>query len=181
MTQAAPGHHSALQDNLMSLGNGHQPWESLELKVIFLMMGLVWEGGDGLNGMPMGELVGLVRELVWEMRGFREELREVKKVVEKGLRNVAKASHLWHRTPIVDALNYMEWWVGFQQEEIEEEYQELWREDLMYWEYLKKKQVDKEKLDEFITTSFKDYKLEEGKEERGDGLEEWVPEVDLEE
>ena len=37
MTQVAPGHHSALQDNLMSLGNGHQPWESLELKVIFLM------------------------------------------------------------------------------------------------------------------------------------------------
>ena len=29
----------------------------------------------------MGELTGLVRELVGEMRGFREELREVKKVV----------------------------------------------------------------------------------------------------
>ena len=141
-------------------------------------MGSVWEGGDGLNRMPMGELTGLVRELVGEMRGFREELREVKKVVEKGLRNMAKASHLWHRTPVADVLDYTEWWVGFPQEEIEEEYQELWREDLTYWEY---QQVDKEKLDELVTTRFKDYELEEGKEERGDGLEEWVPEVDLEE
>ena len=125
--------------------------------------------------------MGLVRELVGEMRGFREELREVKKVVEKGLRNVARASHSWHRTPIVDALNYMEWWAGFPQEEIEEEYQELWREDLTYWEYLKEKQVDKEKLDELVTTRFWDDELEEGEEERGDGLEEWVPKVHLEE
>ena len=46
-----------------------------------------------MNGMPMGELTGLVRELVGEMRGFREELREVKKVLEMGLKNVARASH----------------------------------------------------------------------------------------
>ena len=47
-----------------------------------------------MNRVPMAELTGLVRELVGEMRGFREELREVKKVVEKGLRNVARVSHL---------------------------------------------------------------------------------------
>ena len=144
-------------------------------------VGAVWEGGEGLNRTPMGELMGLVRELVGEMRGFREELWEVKKVVEKGLRNVVRASHSWHRTPIVDALNYMEWWAGFPQEEIEEEYQELWREDLTYWEYLKEKQVDKEKLDKLVTMRFWDNKLEEGEEERGDGLKERVPEVDLEE
>ena len=46
-------------------------------------MGAVWEGGEGLNGMPMGELMGLVRELVGEMRGFREKLREVKEVVRR--------------------------------------------------------------------------------------------------
>ena len=85
-------------------------------------VGVVWEGGEGLNGTLMGELMGLVRELVGEMRGFREELWEVKKVVEKGLRNVVRASHSWHRTPIMDVLNYMEWWAGFPQEEIEEEY-----------------------------------------------------------
>ena len=71
--------------------------------------------------------------------------------------------------------------MGFPQEEIEEEYQELWRQDLTYWEDLKEKQVDKEKLDELVTMRFKDYELEEGEEERGDGLEEQVPEVDLEE
>ena len=109
---------------------------------------MVWEGGDGLNGTLMGELMGLVRELVGEMRGFRKELQEVKKVVEKGLRNVAKASHSWHRTPVMDMLDYTEWWAGFPQEEIEEEYQELWREDLTYWEYLKEKQVDKERSEE---------------------------------
>ena len=64
---------------------------------------------------------------------------------------------------------------------MEEEYQELWREDLTYWEYLKEKQVDKEKLDEMVTTRFRDYELEEGEAERGDGLEERVSEVDLEE
>ena len=51
-----------------------------------------------MNRMPMGELMGLVRELVGEMRGFREELREMKEVVEKGLRNVMKANHSWHQT-----------------------------------------------------------------------------------
>ena len=40
---------------------------------------MVWEGGVGLNGVPMAELTGLVRELVGEMKGFREELREMKK------------------------------------------------------------------------------------------------------
>ena len=45
-------------------------------------VGLVWEGGDGLNGVLMAELTGLVRELVGEMKGFREELREVKEVVD---------------------------------------------------------------------------------------------------
>jgi len=39
MTQAALGHPRALQDNFKSLGNDHPPWESLELKVIFLMKG----------------------------------------------------------------------------------------------------------------------------------------------
>ena len=150
-------------------------------KVKWKCMGVVWEGGKGLNGMLMGELMGLVRELVGEMRGFREELWEVKKVVEKGLRNVAKASHSWHWTPVGDALDYAEWWAEFPQEEMEEEYQELWREDLTYWEYLKEKQVDKEKLDALVTTRFKDYELEEGEEERGDGLEERISEVDLEE
>ena len=48
-----------------------------------------------MNGVPIGELTGLVRELVKEMRGFREELQEMKEVVEKGLRNVAKANHSW--------------------------------------------------------------------------------------
>ena len=126
-------------------------------------------------------MTGLVRELVGEMRGFREELWEVKKVVEKGLRNVVKASHLWHRNPVRDALDYADWWAEFPLEEMEEEYQELWWEDLTYWEYLKEKQVDKEKLDELVTARFWDYELEKGEEERGDGLEEWISEVDLEE
>ena len=52
---------------------------------------------------------------------------------------------------------------------------------MTYWEYLKEKQVDKEKLDELVTMRFQDYKLEEGEEKRGDGLEEWVSKVDLEE
>ena len=37
MTQATLGHPRALQANFKSLRNDHQPWESLELKVIFLM------------------------------------------------------------------------------------------------------------------------------------------------
>ena len=142
-------------------------------------VGAVWEGGEGLNGMPMGELMGLVRELVGEMRGFREELREVKEVVEKGLRNVVKASHLWHQTPVADALNYAEWWVGFPQEEMEREYQELWKEDGTYWEYLKVQQIDREKLDELVVARYKDYELEGGEEEVGP--EDRVPEVELEE
>ena len=144
-------------------------------------VGAVGEGGEGLNGTPMGELTGLVRELVGEMRGFREELREVKEVVEKGLRNVARANHSWHRTPVADVLDYTEWWAGFPQEEMEEEYQELWREDLGYWEFLKQKQVGQEELDELVTTRFRDYELEAGEEERGGGLKEQAPEVDLEE
>ena len=50
-----------------------------------------------MNGVPMAELMGLVRELVGEMKGFQEELREVKEAVEKGFKNVARASHSWHR------------------------------------------------------------------------------------
>ena len=115
------------------------------------------------------------------MKGFWEELREVKEVVEKGLKNVARASHSWHRTPVADALNYAEWWAGFPQEEMEEEYQELWREDLGYWEFLKQKQVGQEELEELVTTRFRDYEMEAGEEESGGGLEERVPEVDLEE
>ena len=38
-------------------------------KVKWKCMGVVWEGGEGLNGMLMEELMGLVRELVGEMRG----------------------------------------------------------------------------------------------------------------
>ena len=114
-------------------------------------VGAMWEGGEGLNGTPMGELTGLVRELVGEMKGFQEELREVKEVVEKGLKNMARASHLWHWTPVADALDYAEWWAGFSQEEMEE----------------------------LVTSRFLDYQLEEG--ERGAGPEERVPEVELEE
>ena len=141
-------------------------------------VGAAWEGGEGLNRMPMGELMGLVRELVGEMRGFREELREMKEVVEKGLRNVAKANHLWHWTPVGDALNYAEWWAGFPQEEMEQEYQELWKEDTTYWEYLKEK-IDGEELDELVIARYKDYELEGGGEEVGP--EDQVPEVELEE
>ena len=82
--------------------------------------------------------MGLVRELVGEMRGFREELREMKEVVGTGLKNVVKANHLWHWTPVVDALDYMEWWAELPQEEMDQEYQ-LWLEDGTYWEYLRGK------------------------------------------
>ena len=57
--------------------------------------------------------------------GFREELREMKEVVETGLRNVMRVNHLWHWTPIVDVMDYMEWWAGFLKEEMDQEYQEL--------------------------------------------------------
>ena len=134
-------------------------------------VGSVWEGGDGLNGMPMGELVG-------EMRGFREELREVKKVVEKGLKNVTRANHSWHQTPIADVLNYTEWWVGFPQEEMDWEYQELWLEDGMYWKYLKER-IDEGELDTLVNERGADYELEEG--EVGVGPKDRVSEVDLEE
>ena len=126
----------------------------------------------------MGELMGLVRELVGEMRGFREELREMKEVVEKGLRNVVKANHSWHQTPVADALDYMEWWVGFPQEEMDQEFQELWQEDGTYCEYLKGK-TDEEELDRLVNVMYEDYELEEGEE--GVGPEDQVPEVELEE
>ena len=141
-------------------------------------MGLVWEGGDGLNGMPMGELTGWVRELVGEMRGFREELREVKKVVEKGLKNVARVNHSWHQTPVTDALDYVEWWAGFPQEEMDRKYQELWLEDGMYWKYLKER-IDEGELDTLVNERVADYELEEG--EVGAGPEDRASEVDLEE
>ena len=102
-----------------------------------------------MNGVLMAELTGLVRELVGEMKGFREELREVKKVVEKGLKNVARANHSWHRTPVADALDYAEWWAGFREEEMDREYQELWLEDGMYWKYLKER-IDEGELDTMV-------------------------------
>ena len=141
-------------------------------------MGVVWEGGEGLNGMPMEELTGLVRELLREMRGFREGLREMKEVVEKGLRNIAKANHSWHQTPVTDAVDYAEWWVGFSQEEMDQEYQELWMEDGMYWKYLKER-IDEGELDMLVNERNLDYEVEEGEEEVGP--EDRVPEVELKE
>ena len=141
-------------------------------------VGAVWEGGEGLNGTPMGELTGLVRELVGEMKGFKEELREMKEVVVKGLRNVAKANHLWHWTPVADALDYVEWWAEFPQEEMDQEYQELWLEDGMYWKYLKER-IDEGELDTLVNARVRDYELEEGKV--GVGPEDRVPEVELKE
>ena len=126
-----------------------------------------------MNGITMGELTGLVRKLLGEMRGFREELREMKEVVEKGLKNVAMANHLWHQTPIVDALDYAEWWVEFPQEEMDWKYQELWLEDGMYWEYLRGK-IDGGELNQLVDERLLDYKLEKGKVEVG-------PKVELEE
>ena len=113
------------------------------------------------------------------MRGFREELREVKEVVEKGLKNMVKASHSWYQTPVADALDYVEWWVGFPQEEMEQEYQELWKEDRTYWKYLKGQEIDREELDEMVLARYKDYELEGGREEVGP--EDRVPELELEE
>ena len=138
----------------------------------------VWDGGDGLNRMLMEELTGLVRELGGEMRGFREELREVKEVVEKGLKKVAKESHSWHWTPIADTLDYVEWWAEFPQEEMDQEYQELWLEDGMYWKYLKER-IDKGELDTLVNERVADYELEGS--EVGAGPEDRVSEVDLEE
>ena len=126
-----------------------------------------------MNGIPMGELTGLVRKLLGEMRGFREELREMKEVVEKGLKNVAKANHSWHWIPIVDVLDYAEWWAEFPQEEMDWECQELWVEDGTYWEYLRGK-IDKGGLDKLVDERLQNYELEEGKVEVG-------PEVELEE
>ena len=97
----------------------------------------------------------------------------MKEVVEKGLKNIMKANHLWHRTPIADALDYMEWWVGFPQEEMDQEFQELWKEDGTYWEYLKGR-IDEEELDGLVNARYEDYELEEGKEGVG-------PQVELEE
>ena len=64
---------------------------------------------------------------------------------------------------------------------MEEEYQELWKEDGMYWEYFKEKQIDRQKLDELVVARYKDYELVAGEEEMGAGLEDRVPKVDLEE
>ena len=141
-------------------------------------VGTVWEGGEGLNRMPMGELTGLVQELVGEMRGFRKELREMKEVAEKELKDVMKANHSWYRTPVADAMDYVEWWVEFPQEEMDWEYQELWLEDGMYWKYLKKR-IDKGELDMLVNEWAQDYELEEG--EVGVSPKDQVPEVDLEE
>ena len=143
-------------------------------------IGAVWEGGVGLNGVPMGadlsELTGLVRELVGEMRGMREELTEVKETVERGLRSVAKSSHSWYRTPVRDALDYAEWWEEFQVEEVDREYQELWKEDGLYFEFLKGR-IDDEELDREVNERATDYLL--GEDDLGAGPEERVPEVDL--
>ena len=107
----------------------------------------------------------------------------MKEVVEKGLKNVTKASHSWHWTPVADALDYAEWWAEFPQEEMDQEYQELWQEDGMYWKYLKGK-TDEEELDRLVNARYQDYELEEG--EVGVGPEDQVPkdqlpEVELEE
>ena len=77
----------------------------------------------------MSEFMGLVQEMVGEMKRFREELREVKEVVEKGLKNIAKFDHLWYWTSVADATDYAEWWVDLPQEEMDWVYQELWLED----------------------------------------------------
>ena len=141
-------------------------------------MGAVWEGGEGLNGILMGELVGLVRELVGKMRGFKEEMREMKEVVEKGLRNIAKANYSWHWTPVMDVMDYTKWWAGFPQEKMDWEFQELWLEDGLYWNYLKEK-IDEEELDRLVNERNLDFELEEGEEEAGP--KDQVPKVELEE
>ena len=102
----------------------------------------------------------------------------MKEVVEKGLKNVARANHSWHWTPVADALDYAEWWVGFPQEEMDREYQELWLEDGMYWKYLKER-IDEGELDTMVNERVADYELDEGKV--GAGPEDRVSEVDLEE
>ena len=99
-------------------------------------------------------------------------------VLEKGFKNVARASHSWHRTPVADALDYAEWWAGFPQEEMDREYQELWLEDGMYWNYLKER-IDEGELDTMVNERVADYEVEEGK--GGAGPKERVSEVDLEE
>ena len=62
---------------------------------------------------------------------------------------------------------------------MEQEYQELWKEDGTYWEYLKGQQIDREELDEMVIGQYKDYELERGGEEVGP--EDQVPKVELEE
>ena len=141
-------------------------------------VGVVWEGGDGLNGMPLGELMGLVQKLVGEMKRFREELREMKEVVVKGLKNIMKSNHSWYQTPIADAIDYMEWYMEFPQEEMDWEYQELWLEDGLYWEYLKGK-IDNGELNRAVDERAQDYVL--GEDELGVGPEKQGPEVDMEE
>ena len=92
---------------------------------------------------------------------------------------MVKANHLWHQTLVVDVLDYVEWWAGFPQEEMEQKYQELWKEYGTYWEYLKGQEIDREELDEMVLARYKDYDLEGGREEVGP--KDWVPEVKLEE
>ena len=116
--------------------------------------------------------------MVGEMKGFREELREMKEVMEKGLKNTAKSNHSLYQTPGTDAMDYAEWWAEFLQEEMNQEYQELWLEDGMYWKFLKGKINDGE-LDRLVDKWALDYELEE--DDLGPGPEEQVSEVDMQE
>ena len=127
-----------------------------------------------MNGMLMGELMGLMQEMVGEMKGFREELREMKEIVENGLKNIIKSNHSWYQTPVIDVLNYTE----FLQDEMDWEYQELWLEDGLYWEFLEGK-IDNEELDRAVDEWAQDYVL--GEDNLGVGPEEWVLKVDMEE
>ena len=68
--------------------------------------------------------------------------------------------------------------MGFPQEEMDQEFQELWLEDEMYWNYLKEK-IDEGELNRLVNERRLDYELEEGKVEAGP--KDWVPEVELEE
>ena len=58
-------------------------------------IGMVWGGGAGLNGMLMGADLGELTELVRELVG---EMRELKETVERRLKNVVWANHLWYQT-----------------------------------------------------------------------------------
>ena len=129
-------------------------------------------------GADLSEFMGLVQEMVGEMKGFREELREVQEVVEKGLKNIAKSNHLWYWTSVADAMDYAEWWVEFPQEEMDWEFQELWLEDGAYWNHLKER-IDEGELDRLVNERMLDYELEEG--EVKVGLKDQDAKVELEE